>query len=313
MSRCSGPKTVAYEISVFILLSLFEFHGMAQTAREITTPRSAYPAATIPNTEVRTLRSTILNQDMNIFLKLPVTYYADTAQTYPAWYFTDANRSFPMVANIASLFEIPRPDSPQVVIVGIGYQIRDMADWGAWRTRDLTPTNNPKIDKNWKNLLASISGRTYEVRSGGASIFLEFIIKELIPFVERNYRVSRTERGLGGYSYGGLFTLFSLFNHPEAFNWYFAGSPSLEYDNGILFQQETDFAAKHTNLDARVFMSVGGKEGSATIENMKKMTDRLRSRKYGGLKLETNIFPDEDHRSCYPSAIMRAFRVLLSK
>jgi hypothetical protein len=296
--------------SVLFLVSLIRVEAISQNIGGIDSSRTIYPEVTIPNTELRTLHSEIMNQDLNIYIKLPTSYYTTGEHIYPVWYFTDANRSFPLVANISSVLEIPKTDFPEIVIVGIGYKIKDMADWGAWRTRDLTPTNVPKVDKNWEELLAKMSGRTFEVRSGSASKFLEFIIKELIPFMESNYRVSTSDRGLGGYSYGGLFTLFALFKYPEKFIRYFAGSPSLEYDNRILFQYENEFASTHTNLNAKIFMCVGGNEDSTTKENMKRMADRLKSRNYQGLQLESNVFPDEDHRSCIPSAIMRAFKLL---
>jgi len=215
-----------------------------------------------------------------------------------------------MVANIASLLEIPKADYPDLVVVGIGYPIRDMADWAALRTRDLTPTNDPGTDSTWATLLAKSSGRKYDVKSGGARLFLNFIVKELIPFIESNYRVSSSDRGLGGYSYGGLFTLFALFTHPEAFDRYFAGSPSLEYDHGILFKYENEFALTHKNLKATVFLSAGSLENDGTTENMKKMSDVLQSRNYQGLTIDSYVFPGESHQSCIPSAIMKAFKVL---
>jgi len=239
-----------------------------------------------------------------------VNYFTNNDQIYPVWYWTDANRTFPIVANIASLLEIPKADYPDLVIVGIGYPIRDMADWAALRTRDLTPTNDPGTDSSWTRILAKSSGRKYEVKSGGALLFLNFIVKELIPFIESNYRVSSSDRGLGGYSYGGLFTLFALFTHPEAFDRYFAGSPSLEYDNGILFKYENEFALTHKNLNATIFLSAGSLENDGTIENLKKVSELLQSRNYQGLTIDSYVFPGESHRSCIPSAIMKAFKVL---
>jgi uncharacterized protein len=68
--------------------------------------------------------------------------------------------------------------------------------------------------------MTSISGRHFEVKSGGAVRFLECIEKEIIPFVESNYRVSPADRGIGGYSYGGLFSLYVLFFKPALFSIY---------------------------------------------------------------------------------------------
>jgi predicted alpha/beta superfamily hydrolase len=272
-----------------------------------------FPMVSVPNTELRTFYSKIMKQEMIIYIKLPVTYYTDNQKVYSALYFTDANRSFPMVANMVSIFEVPLPAEPEIVIIGIGYKIKDMADWGAWRTRDLTPTNVPAVDTTWNKLLSGITGRQFDVKSGGAATFLDFIGKEVIPFVESNYRVSPANRGIGGYSYGGLFSLYVLFKQPDLFNIYYAGSPSISFDNGILFKYEKEYASSHKDLNVNLFMSAGGSEDSMMVSNVNKMANLLQSRNYSGLKVETHVFPEESHQSCYPSSIMRALRVLYKR
>ena len=272
-----------------------------------------FPSVSIPNTEMRTFYSSILNQEMNIYIKLPISYYNNPQKVYPAWYLTDANRSFPMVANMVSIFEVPKLSEPEILVIGIGYKIKDLADWGSWRTRDLTPTNIPALDTSWAKMLTRMTGRQFVVKSGGAATFLEFITKEAFPFIESNYRVSKTDRGIGGYSYGGLFSLFVLFKQPELFNIYYAGSPSIDYDKGVLFNFEKDYALTHKDLNAKLFMSAGGSEDSLMVINMKKMAELLQSRSYPGLTIETQVFPGENHESCIPSSIMRALRVLYSR
>jgi len=188
-----------------------------------------------------------------------------------------------------------------------------MADWGAWRTRDLTPTNIPSSDKYWTGLFSKMAGRQVEAKTGGSAKFLEFIEKEVFPFMESNYRVSSKGRGLGGYSYGGLFSLYVLFRQPELFSIYYAGSPSIKYDNGILYSYEKEYAAAHKDLNASLFMSAGGAEDSVMVANVKRMAAQLESRNYIGFKLETHIFPDENHQTCVPVSLMRAFMVLYKK
>jgi hypothetical protein len=63
-------------------------------------------------------------------------------------------------------------------------------------------------------------------------------------------------------------------------------------------------------LKATVFLSAGSLENDGTTENMKKMSDVLQSRNYQGLTIDSYVFPGESHRSCIPSAIMKAFKVL---
>ena len=272
-----------------------------------------FPPATVPDSEVRTLFSKILNQEMNIFIKLPMLYRRNSDKKYPCWYVTDANRSFPMLANIGSVFEVPDPGQGEMIIVGIGYKIRDVADWAAFRTRDLTPVNDPGVDGYFNKLLNQTTGRQFDVTTGGAEKFLEFITTELIPFVESNYQVSPTDRYLGGYSYGGLFTLYTMFSKPGLFVKYFAGSPSIDFKNGFLFGLESSFASSHKDIRANLWMTAGGAEDSITIANVVRMTNTLRSRNYPGFSVESYVFPDETHQSSMAASLMRGFVVLKRK
>lgn len=274
---------------------------------------NTYPMVTVRLTETRTFYSKILGQEMELYIKIPTTYKTETQRIYPCFYGTDANRSFPMIADMANSFEIPVIVEPEIFVVGIGYKIKDMADWGAWRTRDLTPTNVPSTDTYWVGVFSKFAGRQLEVKTGGAAKFLECIEKEVFPFMESNYRVSPTGRGLGGYSYGGLFSLYVLFKRPELFTIYYAGSPSIRYDKGVIYTYEKEYAAANNDLNATLFMTAGGAEDSVMIANVNHMAAQLASRNYPGLKVETQIFPDETHMSCVPAAWMRAFRVLYKK
>jgi predicted alpha/beta superfamily hydrolase len=294
----------------FLFVSLLNVSSQVQV---IKPDIKNYPPVSIPNTEMRTFYSAILNQEINIYVKLPISYYNDPQKIYPAWYLTDANRSFPMVANMVSIFEVPKIVEPEILVIGIGYKIKDLADWGAWRTRDLTPTNIPALDTSWAKTLTAITGRKFVVKSGGASTFLEFIVKEVFPFVESNYRVSPNGRGIGGYSYGGLFTLYVLFKQPELFSIYYAGSPSIDYDKGVLFNYEKDYASTHKDLNAKLFMSAGGSEDSLMVTNMNRMAELLKALNYPGLTVETYVFPRENHESSIPSSIMRALKVLYKR
>lgn len=274
---------------------------------------NAYPAVTVKLTETRNFYSKILEQEMVMYIKIPITYSTSPQKVYPCYYGTDGNLAFPMIADMVRLSEIPVVSEPEIFVVGIGYKISDMGDWGAWRTRDLTPTNRPASDTYWSGIFSKFAGRQLEVKTGNAAKLLECIEKEVFPFIESNYRVSPQGRGLGGYSYGGLFSMYVLFKRPELFSLYFAGSPSIHYDKGVLYTYEEEYAAAHKDLNATLFMTAGEAEDSVMIANVHKMAARLKARNYPGLKVETAVFPDETHKSCAPAAWMRAFRVLYNR
>jgi predicted alpha/beta superfamily hydrolase len=297
-----------------ILLCLFAAlpHAFSQNQQK-QTDLNNNPPVTVPGTETRSFYSKILDQEMILYIKIPASYKINTQKVYPCWYVTDANLSFAMIADMANLFEVPVIIEPEIFVVGIAYKIKDMGDWGAWRTRDLTPTNMTTMDTYWASVFSKFAERQLEVKTGGSAKFLEFIEKEVFPFMESNYRVSATGRGLGGYSYGGLFSLYVLFKQPELFSLYYAGSPSIKYDKGVLYTYEKEYASTHKDLNAKLFMSAGGAEDSIMIANVNVLAAQLKSRNYPGLVVETHVFPGETHQTCVPSALMRAFMVLYKK
>lgn len=311
MKKFEYTKLPAVYGWLLIIVFILPVNLIPQSLDESLFVNSKDSPVSIPNTEMRKLYSEIIGQEFSIYIQLPMSYNRDGTIIYPVMYFTDANRNFPMVANISTLLGFPKTKFPEIIIVGIGYNIRGMEDWAAWRTRDLTPTDYPEVNKYWEGLLSKLTGnKDIKIISGGASNFLSFIITELIPFIESNYRVSKSDRALGGYSYGGLFTLFTLFQHPEIFKRYFAGSPSIEWDSGIIFQFEEEYSKLNNDLNAKIFLSAGSLENKSTIDDLNKMISNLRSRNYPNLAIESNIFENENHISCYAAAVMRALVTL---
>jgi predicted alpha/beta superfamily hydrolase len=264
-----------------------------------------------PGIELRDLHSQIINQDLRLYVKLP-WYYDRNDKSYPVLFCTDANRGFPLYSTISLMAETPGTGSPEIVIVGMGYQVSDdriegLAQWAAWRTRDFLPERREKAEAYWNELLSSLlGGEEILVQSGGAPLFLKSLLEEIIPFIQQNYRVSIHDRGLAGYSYGGLFTLYALFHAPQTFQRYFAGSPTM-YDR--LFEYEQDYASTHQDLEAKLTITAGSRE-SDVIEPVNRMVESLQSRGYPRLEVTFHVFEGEGHRSAMGAAISRALYTL---
>ena len=161
-----------------------------------------------------------------------------------------------------------------MIIVGITWGGKN-PDYDQLRARDLTPTDGG-------------FGESY----GNASNFLSFIKNELSPFIESKFRVNENDRGLCGSSFGGLFSLYALFNETEFFQRYFLTSPAVQWDNNYLFQLENEFYKKRKQLAVRLYMAVGGLEN---VPLFKKWEEVLRSRNYSGLKLDTKVLEGIGH------------------
>lgn len=264
-----------------------------------------------PGVEVRQLHSTILGQEMEISIKLPWRY-TESDRMYPVLYCLDANRAFPLYSTMSLIYETPvTGSSEEIILVGVGYKLaterlRGLAEWMAWRTRDLLPIHSVETEEYFEDLLPKLwNGDHLEVQTGEAERFLRVLRDEVIPFVEANYRGSAAGRGLAAYSNGGLFALYTLFHAPEAFSKYFAGSPSIIDE---VFEYEETYAAAHTDLPAEILMTVGSLE--EMCEPFERLANQLRSRSYPNLNLKTWTFDGEGHSSVYAAAVSRALREL---
>ena len=94
---------------------------------------------------------------------------------------------------------------------------------------------------------------------GKAEEHLSFISTHVIPFCESEYGLasSAEKRVIGGYSLGGLFSLYAAVN-TDLFGTVLSCSSSLWYPSFLDYLKEHPFKAVHPNL----YMSVGDQEGT---------------------------------------------------
>lgn len=263
---------------------------------------------TIPDTELRMLSSSIVGQEFSICVALPYDYSKDN-KAYPVIYALDGNANFGMITETVRWLTFFN-DIPEVIVVGIGYLVRSFKDAQGLRTRDLTPTETDWYETWWKPRLSDAPA---DAGSGGAANFLRFIREELIPFIDTTYRTLPGNNTLMGFSLGGLFALYTLFNQPDTFIRYVIGSPAVWWDDEVILGLEKGFAAHNSDLPAKVFLSVAGNEEAAMIANMYQVADVLRSREYKSLEITTHFFEGETHMSNTPAFVSWGLRAAFAQ
>jgi len=185
------------------------------------------------------IESKVLKETRTYVVHKPWNY--DRSQDrYPVIILLDGDTNIHAVSATAD-FLSNTGRSTQMLVVGI-----DNTD----RQRDLTPPFTGERPEGAPEGIA-----------GGAPQFLSFIAEELIPHLDRTLR-TRPTRILVGYSYSGLFTLYTLFNRPELFTAYIAVSPSLWWDNQALAKQAPAFVAAHPELRTNVFITAANEGGT---------------------------------------------------
>ena len=266
------------------------------------------PQVTIPDTEIHSLRSSNVEQEFRIFVALGHGY-ANSDKAYPVLYLLDANAVFGTVTETARFLAMLK-EIPEIIIVGIGYPIDSFTEAAAFRTRDYTITT---VDTWYQETLKAVQPDAPEyVGSGGAANFLQFIGKELMPFINTTYRTIPEDSTICASSFGGLFALYALFHQPHTFRRYIIGSPTVWWDESAILNYEKDFAANNTSLSAKVFMSVGSCESDRMVAGFQEMAGIMQDRQYQNLELITHMFEDETHVSVTPATISRGLRAVFT-
>lgn len=201
-------------------------------------------------TIVEKISSKILNENREVFIHLPESYNQNGEEGYPVVILLDGEVLMQTLQLVHSFYS--GGFMPEMVLVGIVNSNN--------RTKDLTPS---EVKMKY--------GMPYNESSGGANQFTAFIAEELIPHVEKNYRIS-SHRTLIGHSYGGLFAINVLLNHSELFRNYVAIDPSLDWDNQKLVKNLRERISDIDLTEKSLYMSLGGQlhmqNSSITLENV---------------------------------------------
>lgn len=140
------------------------------------------------------IKSSILKEECSIYVSVPDDY-EKSSQKYPVIYVLDGKYHFPIVYAAAHLL-YDYLKIPECIVVGIGTNNRN---------RDYTPPLTNHFSKP-----AEMSA------AGGANTYLDYIEKELIPFIDKNYR-TQPNRTIIGHSLGGLLAVHAFTTRPSLF------------------------------------------------------------------------------------------------
>jgi predicted alpha/beta superfamily hydrolase len=221
----------------------------------------------------------------DIYVGLPPEFDPAYAGGYPVLFVLDAPIFF---LTLPMVWLLRGPDSSGVIVVGIDKPFDTRSQWRANRTLDFTPTSISEFEREYSEQ------QGHEAKTGGADAFVGVLTDEIIPWVQTRFPVA-PERGLVGFSLGGLFALHVLFSSPGSFNDYLVLSPSLHWDGGVKFDTEADFAADHQQLAA--CLSAHGRHRSWTEEALWAEVGEQGPRRFGKPSLIRHQRLVKDHDS----------------
>jgi hypothetical protein len=274
----------------------FACDAHTNTARDVAVP--GVHKLVIDNVEIRPVPAAGSDgRRYQIYVALPASYVDHPERRFPALYFCDGYWDFVLVNAFYGNLLYDKV-VPEAVLVGFGYE-GDKPDYGKLRRWDYTPVADP-------------APKPGEGPSGHAPEFLATIEREIIPLVEREYRVDPTYRVLGGSSLGGLFTLYAAIARPGLFQAYIAPSPAAVWANDWLFHFEEAFAKGGGKLRGRLFMTGASDEGPSFLDGIRRFDARLRERAYPDLAYEFRQVDGERHAGTKAESYNRGVRYALA-
>lgn len=229
------------------------------------------------------IASTILGETREINVYLPASYAEDSLNTYPIIYLLDGSKDedFIHVCGIVQFGSFSWINMlPESIVVGIG---------NVDRKRDFTyPSSNELDQKEFPT-------------AGKSANFIQFIQKELHPFIAAKFRIGTTKTIIG-QSLGGLLTTEILFKTPSLFDHYIIVSPSLWWDNEELLDEKM----LHDIGNKSIYIAVG-KEGEIMERTARALYQKLKDKKNKNTKLYFEYLEDKTHGDALHEAVYNAF------
>ncbi|MCD9854663.1 alpha/beta hydrolase [Epilithonimonas sp. JDS] len=231
-----------------------------------------------------TLDSKILNEKRTLNIYLPQTY--DKTKSYPVIYILDGsmNEDFLHLVGLQQFFNL-QFKMPDFIIVGIA---------NVDRKRDFTFHTDLKDLQN-----------DYPT-TGHSDKFIEFVEKELQPFINKNYKIDKTKYIIG-QSLGGLLATEILLKKPELFTHYFIISPSLWWDDESLLNEANSLLSSQKDEERFVYVSVGKNEHKTMVKDADTLFQILKNLGKKKLKLEYNLMQDDNHATILHKSVYEGF------
>ncbi len=241
-----------------------------------------------------------LSEGRTINVSVPSDYGDSTHKKYDVIYLLDGgvDEDFIHFCGLVQYFTFPWVNAiPQSIVVGIA---------NTDRQRDMSFPSTAKMDKKkWPT-------------TGGSAKFMDFLEKDLMPYIKKNYRTN-DNKTIVGESFAGLFACEVLLKKPAMFNNYLIISPSLWWDNGSLLKYKPVLSATVPVSKTNVYIAVG-KEGLGLSEephvmevDANVMADKIKALNNKNVRLQFDYFPEYDHATIGHFGLYEGLRKMYAK
>lgn len=249
---------------------------------------SAEEPVEIPRSTKVELSDPLTDRIYPVYIKLPRSYASKPDKVYPVIYLTDGLYSF-QIASGATRFPMNSGAMDEAILVAISYSKGSKG--ASSRIRDYTPSEA----KDWK------------LQTGKAAEHAKFIRETVFPYMAQQYRVHPEQRTYAGNSLGGLFGAYLLFKHPDMFDSYILGSPSVWFDNHKLLSM----TMAKLEQPVRVYLSVGALERPQygeqqdMVDGATRLNDKLLNEGGDNLTVKFVTIDGAKHATAFPTTLIQ--------
>jgi len=239
----------------------------------------------------QTLHSTILDEDRRIIVRLPRHYALETDRRYAVLYKFDGDNE---LARYDSSIDVLSSAGiiPDLIVVAI-------PNGPGKRNRDLTPASLHQTE--------GIGEEMGTGPMGGGDRFLDFVEKELIPYIDSQYRTT-SERILAAHSRGALMALQSLISKPDLFQGRFVFSAPLMRDKRRLITDTEHFLKTNPKHRSFLYCNWGEAENPGMNQSYEAVKALLTTTAPKGLRWATERARAANHQQAQAIALPAALR-----
>lgn len=214
-------------------------------------------------------RSRFLRNQRDLIVYTPPGYDDQPGLRFPVLYLQDGQNLF---------------DGATSFIPGQDWHVGQTADYGI-QAGAIAPLIIVGIYNTKARILEYTPTHVPKLGGGRADRYAKFLIEEVKPFIDREYRtLSGSPRtGIGGSSLGGLVSLYIGLKHPRVFGKIAALSPSVWWNQQVIYR-----FARTAVIEPRprIWLDIGTREGPRIVPQVEKFRGVLLEK---GWKLDQDL------------------------
>jgi predicted alpha/beta superfamily hydrolase len=230
------------------------------------------------------INSKILNAERKIKIHLPKSFKTSKEKSYPLILVLDAENTFYLTTGNTELMSDPDPDFstiPEAIVVGI-YQDYFINGEYVRGTDSMWDTSTGKLSKS-------------------SAKFYEFLKDELIPYLEKKYRIGKFKTLLG-HSLTASFACSAILENDDVFSAYILLSPNLKDFNYKLFD-----GLEKKSTKKLVYLSTSDNDFKGHRESILKFNENYLSKNsHTNTVYRFQNFEKEHHMSLVSSSLLTA-------